>query len=428
MQSHREGRPRPPSADAGPCATRRSDGLHIAYQVSGPDSGDRPDGVDVVLVAGFISHLEIDWDEPRHVEFLDGIGSLGRLIRFDKRGTGMSDRPQGLPDLEVRMHDVLAVMDAVGSERAVLVGYSEGGPMATLFAAAHPERTIALVLYGSYAKRIRSADHPWARDLDERRAYTRELATKWDWESDMLLRCPSADESMCRWWARRARAATTPSTLDALMEMNALVDIRDVLGAVRVPTLVMHRKGDEMVRIEDGRYLADNIPNAVMLELDGDDHFVSGDPEQLVQPIQQFARRLPMEQATPDLALAAVTAIAGVDATEHADRLVRQGGTWRRPIGDVHLVTFDGPATALRAVLADPSDARIGVNVAEVARDRGQVSGPGVDRAVELTLSAAPGEVRVSGLVRDLLAGSGIGVEAVTPQHDSGPAYRLAQR
>ena len=111
------------------------------------------------------------------------------------------------------MHDVLAVMDAVGSERG-LVGYSEGGPMATLFAAAHPERTIALVLYGSYAKRIRSADHPWARDLDERRAYTRELATKWDWESDMLLRCPSADESMCRWWARRARAATTPSTLD----------------------------------------------------------------------------------------------------------------------------------------------------------------------------------------------------------------------
>ena len=212
------------------------------------------------------------------------------------------------------------------------------------------------------------------------------------------------------------------------MEMNALVDIRDVLGAVRVPTLVLHRKGDEMVRIEDGRYLADNIPNAVMLELDGDDHFVSGDPEQLVQPIQQFARRLPVNRQLPTWHwLRSRRSRAWTPPSMQTGSCVR-AGRWRRPIGDVHLVTFDGPATALRAVLADPSDARIGVNVAEVARNRGQVSGPGVDRAVELTLSAAPGEVRVSGLVRDLLAGSGIGVEAVTPEHDSGPAYRLAQR
>jgi len=139
-----------------------TDGLHIAYQVTG--HGDR----DIVLVPGFVSHLELDWDDPRHARFLDRLASFGRLIRFDKRGTGMSDRPEGLPDLETRMHDVLAVMDAAGSQRAVLFGYSEGGPMATLFAAAHPDRVEALVLYGGYAKRVRSRDYPWAPTREER--------------------------------------------------------------------------------------------------------------------------------------------------------------------------------------------------------------------------------------------------------------------
>src|SRR6266487_560061 len=167
-----------------------TDGLHIAYQVTG--HGDR----DIVLVPGFVSHLELDWDDPRHARFLDRLASFGRLIRFDKRGTGMSDRPEGLPDLETRMHDVLAVMDAVDSRRAVVCGYSEGGPMAILLAATHPERESSLVLYGCYAKRTSAPGYPWAQSEDERRVYTDLLIDAWDWEADMRMRCPSADPPM----------------------------------------------------------------------------------------------------------------------------------------------------------------------------------------------------------------------------------------
>ena len=176
-----------------------SDGLSIAYQVSG--GGD----IDIVLVSGFVSHLEQDWGDSRHAHFLHRLGTMGRLIRFDKRGTGMSDRPSGLPDLETRIHDVLAVMDAVDSGRAVLFGYSEGGPMATLFAATHPERVSGLVLYGAYAKRTRGDDNPWSQSEEDRVRYAEHLVNTWDWAGDFRLRCPSADETMTAWWGRRSR-------------------------------------------------------------------------------------------------------------------------------------------------------------------------------------------------------------------------------
>jgi DNA-binding winged helix-turn-helix (wHTH) protein len=176
-----------PAREMGPVPASRhepvhyavSDGLQIAYQITG--RGDR----DIVLVAGFVSHLELDWADPRHAGFLDRLGSLGRLVRFDKRGTGMSDRPNDLPDMETRMHDVLAVMDAAGSSRAVLFGYSEGAPMSILMAATHPERVEALVLYGAYARRLRAGDYAWARTLEERREYMEKLAAEWSWEADM---------------------------------------------------------------------------------------------------------------------------------------------------------------------------------------------------------------------------------------------------
>jgi DNA-binding winged helix-turn-helix (wHTH) protein len=245
-----------PSGASEPVRYTVSDDLHVAYQVTG--GGD----LDIVLISGFASHLELDWADPRHAHFLDRLGSMGRLIRFDKRGTGMSDRPSGLPDLETRMHDVLAVMDAVGSRRAVLCGYSEGGAMAILMAATHPERTSALVLYGCYAKATWAPDYAWARTQEARRAYTEMLLTSWDWEADFRRRCPSADAAMQRWWAQRMRAAATPSTIRALLDMNSLVDVRDALGAVRVPALVLHRIGDAMFQVADARYIADHIPGA----------------------------------------------------------------------------------------------------------------------------------------------------------------------
>jgi DNA-binding winged helix-turn-helix (wHTH) protein/pimeloyl-ACP methyl ester carboxylesterase len=240
----------PPVADAVPPAGGRapirytvSDGLHIAYQVTG--AGER----DIVLIPGFISHLDLDWDDPRHAHFLERLGTMGRLIRFDKRGTGMSDRPQGVPDLETRMHDVLAVMDAVGSDRAVLCGYSEGGPMAVLMATMHPERVHSLVLYGSYARRTWAEDYPWALAADERARITDELIRTWDWQADLRYRCPSADTAMQQWWTRRMTAAATPGTIRALGEMNIRVDVRSLLPSITVQTLLVHRTGDRLASV-----------------------------------------------------------------------------------------------------------------------------------------------------------------------------------
>ena len=396
-----------------------SDGLAIAYQVTGGGS------IDIVLVAGFISHLEQDWGDPRHDHFLRRLGSFGRLIRFDKRGTGMSDRPSDVPDLETRIHDVLAVLDAAGSQRAYLLGYSEGGPMATLFAATHPERVAGLILYGASVKRTRTEDYPWAATADERTAYADKLVREWDWEADMRLRCPSADEAMTRWWARRCRAAATPTTVRALMRMNDLVDVRDALPAVRVPTLVVHRRGDRLIRVEEGRYLAQHIQGARLVELDGDDHFVSGDPDQILDPIEAFLTERPSNTVTT-LALAAVVALVGPDAETLADRLADDGGSRRRAVAGQHLVLFDGPATAVRATQRHPADGldvSVGVQVAELDRQAPILGGPGVSAAVRLAEAAPSGRVWVSAVVRDLLAGSGI---ATTPVTDPGPGVDRA--
>ncbi|MEU4604501.1 alpha/beta fold hydrolase [Kribbella sp. NPDC023972] len=392
-----------------------SDGLHIAYQVTG--GGE----LDIVLISGFVSHLELDWADPRHAHFLHRLGSYGRLIRFDKRGTGMSDRPSGLPDVETRMHDVLAVMDAVGSRRAVLVGYSEGGPMAILCAAAHPERVAGLVLYGSYAKRVWSEDYPWAQTQEDRAAYTDVLVNRWNWEADMRLRCPSADVPMQRWWAQRMRASATPSTVRALMDMNSLVDVRDALPAVRVPTLVLHRVGDPLVDVGGAHFLAEHIPGARLELLDGADHFVSGNPDQILDSIERFVRDLPDRTGHP-LALAAVAAPAGPGAADLASSLVEAGG--RRCSGPAGrtVVLFDGPATAVRAGLAHLHGAdKLGVAIAEVRRDETELDAYGVRTAIALADQAAPGELWLTPAVCDLLAGSGVVTE---PAGSAEPVFR----
>jgi pimeloyl-ACP methyl ester carboxylesterase len=338
---------------------------------------------------------------------------MGRLIRFDKRGTGMSDRPPGLPDLETRMHDVLAVMDAAGSRRAVVCGYSEGGAMAILFAATHPERVSSLVLYGCYAKATWAPDYAWARTEEARREYADRLVTTWDWEADCVRRCPSADDPMKRWWAQRMRAAATPSTVRALMDMNALVDVRDALSAVRVPTLVLHRVGDALFRVEDARYIADRIPGARLQILDGDDHFCAGNPDQILDAIEPFLSGLRAEpEPEPALALAAVVAVSGAGGAALTGALEGAGGRGRRGPAGRPVLLFDGPATAVRAVLRHlGDDVQVGVTVAEVARDGDRAEGYGVDAAVRLADAAPPGTVWVSDTVGVLLAGSGVELE-----------------
>ena len=246
-----------------PIRYARSGDVNIAYQVTG--GGHR----DLVLVPGFVSHLELDWDDPRSADFLDGLGSFARRSASTSAARDFPTGPAGTPDLETRMDDVRAVMDAVGSERAALFGYSEGAPLSILFAAAQPERASELVLYGGYAKRLRSRDYPWAPTEEERDAYAAQVEAKWAFEADMRRMCPSADEAMARWWESRARAAASPGAARALVEMNSRIDIRDVLPSVHVPTLVLHRAGDRDSSPEEGRFIAERIPGARFVELPG---------------------------------------------------------------------------------------------------------------------------------------------------------------
>ena len=390
------------------------DSLQIAYQVTG--GGER----DIVLVAGFVSHLELDWADPRHAAFLDRLGSFGRLIRFDKRGTGMSDRPSDLPDMETRMHDVLAVMNAAGSDRAVLVGYSEGGPMSVLMAATHPERVDALVLYGTYARRLRAHDYPWAHTPEERHEYMERLAGEWSWEADMRAMCPTADDAMAVWWGQRARAAATPSTVRSLIAMNSLIDVRGALASVRVPTLVLHRRGDQDSRVEEGRYLAEHIPGARFVELSGGDHFVAVNADQILDPVSAFLTDL---GSAPDVprALGAVLAVAGPDDVVG---LLSRGRAARTPDGRTAMV-YDGPAAAIHdAQSALPRSrggaCRFGLHIAEVPRTGPIVDGPGVELALRLADRAGPSEILVSAAVRELTADSRL---SFTP--DGEGAYRV---
>jgi pimeloyl-ACP methyl ester carboxylesterase/DNA-binding winged helix-turn-helix (wHTH) protein len=409
-------RPPPIAIDAAsPIRYVQSDGLNIAYQISGAGESD------VVLVAGFVSHLMLDWTERRHAHFLHRLGTFSRLIRFDKRGTGMSDRPGDLPDLETRMGDVVAVMDAARSERATLFGYSEGGPMSILYAASYPERTRGLILYSSYARRLWAPDYPWGYRAEERARYADELERDWVWEADMRHMCPNADEELARWWGERCRAATSPGAARALIEMNSLVDVRDVLSAVQVPTLVLHRRHDIDARVEEGRYLAEHIPGAQFVELDGTDHFIAVDPDQILDPVEDFVRGLGPAWSSDS----SLTTLLAIHVEERIDTAWVRGMV--RDLLDEHrgmvantedatvLATFDGPGRAVRCGLslagrfaAANLHISVGLHTAEISRRGAQISGEGVALVQAVADRAAPGEVWVTSTVRDLTAGSGL--------------------
>jgi pimeloyl-ACP methyl ester carboxylesterase/DNA-binding winged helix-turn-helix (wHTH) protein len=398
-----------------PIRYTQSDGLNIAYQVTGSGT------TDLVLVAGLVSHLMLDWTERRHAHFLHRLGTFSRLIRFDKRGTGMSDRPPGVPDLETRMDDVRAVLDAARSERAVLFGYSEGGPMSILFAATYPERVAALVIYSSYARRIWTPDYPWGFRSEERARYAQQLEQDWAWEADMRHMCPNADEELARWWGERCRAATSPGAARALVEMNSLVDVRDVLGAVRAPTIVLHRRDDIDASVEEGRYLAEHIPGARFIELDGSDHFVAVDPDQILDPVEAFVTGLqPAGSASTSLTTLLVVHLAStIDPGWVRGMLAEllrehQGIPATNDVTEV-LATFDGPGRAVRCALAMVDraaaanlDVSAGLHTAEVERRGALVSGAGVALTRAVAEGAASGEVWVTSTLRDLLAGSGL--------------------
>lgn len=405
----------------------RSGDVNIAYEVLG--DGPR----DLVFVMGWISHLDYFWTDPSFARFLRRLASFSRLILFDKRGTGLSDRVADLPTLEQRMDDVRAVLDAVGSERAALCGVSEGGPMCALYAATYPEKTDALIMIGTYARRLWAPDYPWAPTPEQREVFLRTIANEWGGPVGIAERAPSRanDPEFRDWWATYLRMGASPGAAERLTRMNSEVDVRHVLPTIRVPTLVIHRTGDLCLRVEEGRYVAQSIPGATWVELPGVDHlpFV-GDQDAIVDAIQQFLTGTHRTAESPDV-LATVMAVtldppSAPDEQSWIEKLERHSAHARREVelfrgrafggeGDLLLAAFDGPARAIRCATAIrdfaqqlPVSLRIGIHTGECRLVEPRPIGSSVEIACTIAGIARPGEVLASRTVRDLVAGSGL--------------------
>jgi class 3 adenylate cyclase/pimeloyl-ACP methyl ester carboxylesterase len=399
--------------------------------------GDGP--VDLVYVPGWISNVELNWEDPSYARFLSRIASFTRLITFDKRGTGLSDRvaEDRLPTLEQRMDDVRAVMDAAGSERAALLGVSEAGPMCVLFAGTYPERTQALAVYGSYAHAGAAPEYEWTRSEESRAAFTRMIEEGWGGSLGLAERAPSMvlDDAFRRWWGSYLRQSASPRAALALTEMNSQIDVRPALAAVRVPTVILHREGDQAMRLDEARYMADQIEGARLVVLPGEDHLPwIGETEPLLDALHEFLTGAPrMQDIDSVLATVLFTDIVGSSekAASLGDRawrellarhhevvrreLVRFRGTEVDTAGDGFLASFDGPARAIRCACAIVESmpqlglqVRAGVHTGECELVDGKVAGIAVHTGARVAASAGAGEVLVSRTVRDLVAGSGI--------------------
>lgn len=409
--------------------------VNIAYQVIG--DGD----IDVVFVMGWVSHLEYFWKEPHFAAFLSRLASFSRLILFDKRGTGLSDRVplSELPTLEQRMEDVHAVMDAVGSERAVLIGVSEGGPMCSLFAATYPEKTAALVMIGTYAKRIRDDDYPWAPTPAQRDAFFDVMRRDWGGPVGIEDRAPSLaqDEEFRTWWAEYLRMGASPGAAVALTKMNAEIDVRNVLPSIRVPALVIHREGDMTLKVEEGRFVASAIPGCKYVELGGIDHlpFV-GEQGDILDEIEKFLIGMGHGE-DHDRVLATVLSVrVNVESEGFLDHVERQLNLFkgRRTVSEVGevLATFDGPARAIRCAVAINETARrlgaeisTGLHTGECDVHEDEYSGYAVELAREISAGTATGEILASRTVKDLVAGSGLEFEESGMREFEGSEWRL---
>ena len=411
----------------------KSGDVHIAYQVL----GDGP--IDLLFVPGFVSNVEATWQHPVRAAFFRRLASFSRLILFDKRGTGMSDRTSQIFTLEQRMEDVNAVLDAVGSERAALFGTSEGGPMSILFAASHPQRTIALVIFGSYAKRSWAEDYTFGW-LEERwNAVLSNMERNWGTPKgvDLEMWAPSIahDAERATKSAAYFRAAASPGAALAVMSMNRDIDVRRVLPSVRVPTLILHRVDEKVIDVEHARYLARHIPGARLIELPGVDHiFWIGDGDAILDEVELFltGRR---QAAEPERVLATVQFTDIVQSTERAaalgdrkwrDVLERFQSMVRETLrehrgreidtaGDGFLAAFDGPARAIRCAAAvreraraQGIDLRAGIHTGECEIIGDKLGGIAVHTGSRVASKAEPGEILVSQTVKDLVAGSGL--------------------
>jgi len=415
---------------------RSSDGVHIAYQVLGDSE------LDLVLAPGFVSHLEHSWEDPALARFLRRLASFSRLIVFDKRGTGLSDRDPAdrAPLLEDRVGDILAVMDAAGSTTAAIMGISETAAMALLFAATYPERTTAVIAYGSWTNGSATRPaYPWAPTADEDK-WLEKLERNWG-RGAMFLEglVPSlvGDKRYEAWYAKLERLAASPGAAVGLARMALQIDVGDILPTIHVPTLVLHRRDDQAIPIEDGKYIADHVPEARFIELPGADHWPWIGDERAVEEIQEFLTGM-RDGGEGDRVLATVMFVDVVDSTKRAaelgDRrwadllesfytvvrreLERFRGREIDTAGDGFFLTLDGPARAIRCAMAIVEvvegiglSVRVGIHTGEVERVADNLRGLAVVIGARVGALARPGEILVSRTVKDLVVGSEVSFE-----------------
>ncbi|MGB8058831.1 MAG: adenylate/guanylate cyclase domain-containing protein, partial [Pseudolabrys sp.] len=405
----------------------KSGNVHVAYQIFGEGE------IDLVFCPGFVSNIETYWEEPNFAHWLNKLASFARVITFDKRGTGLSDRVESLPTMDERMDDVRAVMDAAGSQKAAVFGLSEGGSLATIFAAHYPERCRALVLWGAFAKF--SSWFPTPEKLEKFFEY---VEKDWGTGANLAAWAPSKkDDPVFRdWFARRERTAASPAAAIALMRMNSMIDISGILPYVHVPTLVIHRTQDPVVNVEGGRLLAKNIPNARLLEVPGIDHlpYLGDDSDQLTDEVAEFLTGVkPTISAERILATVLLTDI--VNSTKHAEamgdrrwrelldahnaifrrELIRFRGVEVKTTGDGFLATFDGPGRAIHCSLSlipamQPLgiEIRAGLHTGEVEVGKNDLRGIAVHVAARVAAQAKASECLVTRTVKDLVAGADI--------------------
>ena len=403
----------------------KSADVHIAYQIV----GDGP--IDIVFVQGFISNLEVQWEDPGLTHLFNRLGAFARLIVFDKRGSGLSDRVTDMPNLETRMDDVRAVMDAARSQQAVLIGASEGGPMSILFAATYPQRTRALILYGAYAH-----FYSWVLSPEQVEAFAAAADENWGTGSSLQSFAPNMvkNERFRTWWARFERLGTSPAGAVALARMNGQIDVRGILRTVRVPTLIVHRDHDARVNVAAGRYLAAHITGAKHVEIPGTDHPIwVGDTDRVVDEIEEFLTGVrPVPE--PDRVLATVLS---ADLSDAAKPTTRRERPWldrmqrfrdiaaialaqyrgqeigKRPDGTTAM--FDGPVRALRCMIALRQGARQldmalhgGIHTGEIEVTNTDIGGSTLHIVARMAAAARADEVLVSTTVRDIVPGSGL--------------------
>jgi pimeloyl-ACP methyl ester carboxylesterase len=417
----------------------KSGDVNIAYSVV----GDGP--FDLVFVVGSVfTALEYAWEGPPR-DFFEKLASFSRLIIFDKRGTGLSDRVADFASSAVRMDDIRAVMDAAGSKRAAVMGVSEGGPMAVLFAATYPERTAALVLYGTGASYRAADDYPWAGTPEQVERAAADRERQWgdpEFHEGLLeIFAPSIaeDPEVKRWWSRYARTSASPRDAAHLMRMNAMLDVRHVLPTVQAPTLILHWRDEKVFELAEAQYLAEHIPGAELVVLEGSDHAWFVRPEPIAREIERFLtgiwERGEWDAVEPDRVLATILFTDIVGSTEKAVELGDAG--WRELLqqhhslvrrqlarfqgrevdtaGDGFFASFDGPARAIRCADAITKgvgelglSVRAGLHTGECEAVDGKIGGIAVHIGARVAKEAGPGEVLVSSTLRDLVAGSGL--------------------